>query len=178
MDHRKLHNQIFAFSQSQPFVYGYNRYTFNRNNFTWQQFVCVNECFNGYNLNNINNNGQFISGLIPAIQPNCGSCLFIETLNHTYSDYFCDDTNIYSGPCRSSFSKLSPNQNWTILISISEYYAPGFLRNFDYNISFNKMYSYLPLDYYYYYLNVQDGIDNSILVSANITILNNISKFY
>ena len=104
----------------------------------------------------------FYPGLIPAVQISSNKPLFyIETTNHSYSDYYCNDNSLSSSQCQNTFQKLNPNINWKLLVLLSSYFQPSLSRIFDYNISFSKVYT-------------TTGLSN-INVAANIS---NPSSFY
>ena len=117
----------YSSSSSITVNYGYNHFIFTPSQF--------------------DNIGTFYSGLIPAIQIlNSKPFLYIDTSNHLYSDYYCDDNTISSGTCSSTFAKLNNafwnnTMNWKVLIILSSNFLPYLSRVFDYNIIFNKVYT-------------------------------------
>ena len=129
-----------------------NKYSFK---FGYNHFIIIPSQF--YNLD------SFYTGQIPAILISCGksssSCLYIETTNHSYSDHFCGYGLIdNSTKCQNSFAKLNQDQNWKLLITLNTNFIPGLSKIFNYNISFNKIYT------------------NPNLTYSNLTVYNSLTK--
>ena len=90
---------------------------------------------------------DFNIGFIPAIQISCGtnkeptSCLYIDATNNSYSDYSCNNDDITKSDCQNTFGKLNSTQNWKLLIELSTHFVSDLFQIFNYNISFNKVYT-------------------------------------
>ena len=174
MNYDRITNQ-YATLQTCNFAYGYNRCIFVPSNFT--------------------NLGSFYSGLIPAVNVTCSysssccsvsgcvsgsdsssSCLYIETTDHSYSDFVCDDQNInYDGTCKDSFAPLNSVQKWKLLMTMSSNNIPDISKLFDYNITFNKIYTTAKLSNNLN-ISVYDLSLNVLLISTQIQILDSSSK--
>ena len=129
-----------------PFVnaiYGYNHYVYTPSQF--------------------NDIQTFFPGLVPAIVINDNIPFYVDTRNHSYSDYYCFDNEL-SENCKKSFKKLNNYSNWKLLIIFSSNFLPYLSKSFSYNITFYKIYT-----------------NQTLLPSVNLTVNNSLSttiQFY